>query len=151
MALIRNPKYVKEVNMKSLTSQLFDGGYDSEYLAITGEKMNSNFIKGYTPVPLINMTRKNLVTLKSLVSNLYIDGGIECMVMLLHPKFAIALVPDNYYKKMVKEQGKQTYLQLDNEKALIKMNKQIYNCTKYNSEDIIGIKNDLEDLISLKK
>lgn len=146
MALIRNPKYVKEINEHSLTAQLFDGGYDAEYLAITGEKMKTNFIKGFTPVPLINITNKNLVTLKSLVSNLYIDGGIECMVILLHPKFAIALVPNEYYKKMVEEQEKQTYLQLDSEKALIKMNKQIYNCAKFNEEDVIGIKEDLEDL-----
>lgn len=147
MALIRNPKYIKEINEHSLTAQLFDGGYDAEYLAITGEKMNTNFIKGYTPVPLVNTTNKNLVTIKSLVSNLYIDGGIECMVMLLHPKFAIALVPNNYYKKMIDEQGEQTYLQLNDEKALIKMNKQIYNCAKFNHDDVIGIKEDLDDLI----
>ena len=68
------------------------------------------------------------------------------MVMLLHPKIAIALVPNNYYKEMIKEQGEQTYLQLNSEKALIKMNKQIYNCAKYNEDDVIGIKEDLEDL-----
>lgn len=147
MALIRNPKYIKEINEHSLTAQLFDGGYDAEYLAITGEKMNTNFIKGYTPVPLVNTTNKNLVTIKSLVSNLYIDGGIECMVMLLHPKFAIALVPNDYYKKMIDGQGEQTYLQLNDEKALIKMNKQIYNCAKFNHDDVIGIKEDLDDLI----
>ena len=147
MALIRNPKYVKEINDYSLTSQLFDGGYDAEFLAITGEKMDNNFIKKYTPVPLVNITNKNLVTLKSLVSNLNIDGGIECMVMLLHPKFAIALVPNEYYKKMIEEQGYQTYLQLNDENALIKMNKQIYNCAKYNKDDVIGIKDDLDDLM----
>lgn len=147
MALIRNPKYIKEINEHSLTAQLFDGGYDAEYLAITGEKMNTNFIKGYTPVPLVNTTNKNLVTIKSLVSNLYIDGVIECMVMLLHPKFAIALVPNDYYKKMIDEQGEQTYLQLNDEKALIKMNKQIYICAKFNHDDVIGIKEDLDDLI----
>lgn len=147
MALIRNPKYIKEINEHSLTAQLFDGGYDTEYLAITGEKMNTNFIKGYTPVPLVNTTNKNLVTIKSLVSNLYIDGGIECMVMLLHPKIAIALVPNEYYKKMIDEQGQQTYLQLNEENALIRMNKQIYNCAKFNNDDVIGIKEDLDDLI----
>ena len=147
MALIRNPKYIKEINKHSLTAQLFDGGYDAEYLAIIGEKMNTNFIKGYTPIPLINTTNKNLVTIKSLVSNLYIDGRIECMAMLLHPKFAIVLVPNDYYKKMIDEQGEQTYLQLNDEKDLIKMNKQIYNCAKFNNDDVIGIKEDLDDLI----
>lgn len=147
MAFVRNPKYVKEINKHSLTAQLFDGGYDAEYLAITGEKMNTNFIKGYTPVPLVNTTNKNLVTIKTLVSNLYIDGGIACMAMLLHPKFAIVLVPNEYYKKMIDDQGQQNYLELNQEKNLIKMNKQIYNCAKFNNEDVIGIKEDLDDLI----
>lgn len=147
MALIRNPKYIKEINKHSLTAQLFDGGYNAEHLAIIGEKMNTNFIKGYTPIPLINTTNKNLVTIKSLVSNLYIDGRIECIAMLLHPKFAIVLVPNDYYKKMIDEQGEQTYLQLNDKKDLIKMNKQIYNCAKFNNDDVIGIKEDLDDLI----
>lgn len=147
MALIRNPKYIKEINEHSLTAQLFDGGYDAEYLAKVGEKMNTNFIKGYTPIPLVNITNKNLVTIKSLISNLSIDDRIECMVMLLHPKFAIALVPDDYYNKMLNEQGEQTYLRLNDEKTLIRMNKQIYNCAKFNNDDVIGIKEDLDDLV----
>lgn len=146
MALIRNPKRIKEINEYSLTSQLFEGGYNAEFLAISNNKEKTEFIKGFTPVPLINTTNKNLVTIKGFFSNLYIDGGIECMVMLLHPKIAIALVPNNYYKEMIKEQGEQTYLQLNSEKALIKMNQQIYNCAKYNEDDVIGIKEDLEDL-----
>ena len=67
--------------------------------------------------------------------------------MLLHPKFAIALVPDDYYNKMLNEQGEQTYLRLNDEKTLIRMNKQIYNCAKFNNDDVIGIKEDLDDLV----
>lgn len=147
MALIRNPKYIKDINDYSFTSQFFDGGYNAEQLIITGEKLNYNFLEDFTPVPLVNVTNKNLVTIKSLVSNLYIDGNIECMVMLLHPKVAIALVPNDYYKQMIEEQGEKTYLQLNDEKNLIRMNKQIYNCAKFNNDDVIGIKTDLDDLI----
>lgn len=147
MALIRNPKFIKEVNNYSLTSKLFDGGYDTEFLAVISEKEENNFIKNYTPVPLINITNKNLVTLKSLIANIHIDHEIECMVILLHPKFAIALIPNEYYKKMIKEQGQQTYLQLNDERVLIKINEQIYKCAKYNKEDVIGIKDDIEELL----
>jgi len=147
MALTRNPKYVKDINKKSIMAQLIDGGYDTEYLMITGEKMEMNFLKNFTPVPLINITNKNLVTIKSLVSNIYLKDGIACMAIMLHPKFAIALIPNDYYKTMIDEQGEQTYLQLDNEQTLKEMNKQIYSCAKKNGEDVIGIKDDLEDLL----
>lgn len=48
---------------------------------------------------------------------------------------------------MIDDQGEQTYLQLNEERDLVRMNKQIYNCAKFNNEDVIGIKGDLDDLI----
>ena len=54
---------------------------------------------------------------------------------------------NDYYKQMIEEQGEKTYLQLNDEKNLIRMNKQIYNCAKFNNDDVIGIKTDLDDLI----
>ncbi len=148
MALFRNPKYVEEINKKSIFAQIIDGGYNSEFLALIGEE-KINFIKGYTPVPLVNDTSKGMVTVRSLVSNLKIDNGIECMVMTLHPKFAIALVPNHYFKRMIEEQDKKTYLQIDKGEELLRMNKQIYYNAKYNRDEVIGLKSDLEDLISL--
>lgn len=147
MSYIRSPEFVGEVNKNSLTSILFDGGYDAEFLMITGEDMNDDYIKGYVPVPVVNESSKNFVTLKSLVSNLYIDGGINCMVMLLHPKIAIALVPIDYYEKMIEEQGNGTYLKVSEENVVMKMNKQVYSCAKFRNDDVIGIKDDLEDLL----
>ena len=146
MSIFRSPKQVEYINKCSIFSQLFEKGYDSEYIAYVGEQMKENFIKSYKPILLVNKTEKNIVILKSLVANLFIDGGVEAMIMLLHPKFAIALVPNEYYDKMVKEQGPQTYMLINNELEIKKLNKQIYNTAEFNNEDVIGIKGDLEEL-----
>ena len=99
----------------------------------------------------MNSTSRGLLTLKSFISNLKINGGIEAMVMLFHPKFAIALIPISYYKKMVLDQGDNTYLLINDEKQLRLMNRQIYFTAKYHHEDVIGVKTDLENLcIDLK-
>lgn len=147
MAIARNPKYVKEVNDVSTSAQLFENGYSTEDILVLGESIQNNFIRGYKPILIVNYTKRNLVTLKSLISNISIDGGNKCMVMLLHPKFAIALIPIKYYEEIIKKEGNQTYFRLDEEKDLIEMNKQIYYNGKLNNEDIIGIKIDLEELI----
>lgn len=73
------------------------------------------------------------------------------MVMPLHPKFAIGLVPDKYYDEMTEKQGEQTYMLMDNELEIKKLNKQIYNTAEFNNEDVIGIKDDLEALQQLIK
>lgn len=148
MALFRNPKQVEEINKISLSAKLIKNGYSPEILAMIGEEMNENFIKGYTALPIINRTKLGLVTVKSFFTNLNIDNGIECMVMLPHPKFAIALIPNKYYEEMVLKQGNQTYLLMDKELELLKMNKQIYYYAKQAGDDIIGIKDDLELLLS---
>ena len=146
MAMFRNPKQVKEVNEMSLAAKIV-GGYDPEFLAAVGENMNINNIKGYTAIPIINKTKCGLVTTKSFFTNLNIDNGIECMVMLPHPKFAIALIPNKYYKEMLKKQGNQTYLLLNDEEQVLLFNKQILHYAKAQGDDVIGIKEDLEVLL----
>ena len=147
MALFRNPKCIKEINDRSLSSKLSDDEYDAEQIALTFENMSEDFIKGFSPVPFVNKTNKGMLTLKSLISDFDIDNGVQCMVMVLHPEFAIALIPDNYLKKMIEKQGNKTYFQLNNEDALLRLNTQIYNCAKFNKDDVIGIKEDLEELL----
>lgn len=149
MSLFRNPKYVEEINNYSVFSQIIDGGYTPEYIAYVGEETNKNYIKGYTPVVLINETDRGMLTIKSLFSNLRIDGGVKCMLIPLHPKFAIALVPNEYYKKMIEEQGEQTYLKLNEDKELLQLNKQLYLFAKNNNDDVIGLKNDLDELVKI--
>ena len=147
MAYFRNPKFVKETNDKSVFAKFFYNGYDAEYLAFTSERMNNNFINGFKPVPLVNNTDKGMLVLKSLISNFTIDGGVESMVMILHPKFAVALIPNSYYKKMILDQGDNTYLLINDEKQLKLMNRQIYFTAKFNNDDVIGFKEDLDDLL----
>lgn len=151
MSIFRSPEQVEDINKHSVFSQIFDEGYEPEFIAYVGEQMEENFIKGCKPIPLVNKTEKNIVTLKSLVANLFIDGGVEAMVMPLHPKFAIALVPNEYYDVMIKEQGQQTYMFMNSEAEIKKLNKQIYNTAEFHNEDVIGIKEDLEELQELIK
>lgn len=151
MALFRNPKYVDEINSYSSFSHMIDGEYNPEFLAYIGEKIGRNYIDGYTPVVLINETNKNIVTIKCLFSTLKIDGGIQCMLIPLHPKFAITLVPNDYYKKLIEKQGEETYLKIDDEKNLLQLNKQLYYFAKYNDDDVIGLKKDLDELIKMIK
>lgn len=145
MSIFRSPQQVEDINKNSVFSKIFKNGYEPEYIAYVGERMKENFIKGYKPIPIINRTKKNIVTLKSLVANMFIDGGIEAMVMPLHPKFAIGLVPDEYYNRIIKEQGEQTYMLMNSELEIKKLNKQIYNNAEFHNEDVIGIKEDLEE------
>lgn len=146
MSIFRSPKQIEDINNKSVFSKLFKDGYSPEYIAYVGEQMKENFIKGYKPIPLVNKTNFGIVTFKLLVSNMFIDGGIGAMVMPIHPNFAIALIPQKYYDKMKKDQGNQTYLLMKDDNEVLKLNKQIYNNAKYNNEDIIGFKEDLENL-----
>lgn len=57
----------------------------------------------------------------------------------------------NNYKKMIENQGEQTYLLLNNEDNLKLLNKQIYYNAKFKNDDVIGIKDDLNDLLEIIK
>lgn len=148
MALYRNPSFVEEVNNQSTTSCLLDEGYTTENVTFLGERTNWNFIENYTPIVMINETNKGIVTINSFISNLYIDGWVKCMIMPLHPKFAISLIPNEYYEKMVEEGGEGTYIKLNEVTKLLDLNRQLYNFAKNNNGDVIGLKDDLEDLIT---
>lgn len=92
MIFIINYRIHSRINRYSFFSHMIDGEYNPEFLAYIGEEIGRNYIDGYTPVVLINETNKNIVTIKCLFSTLKIDGGIQCMLIPLHPKFAITLV-----------------------------------------------------------
>lgn len=149
MSIFRNPQQVEDINKHSVFSQIFKIGYNPEDIAYIGEKMKENFIKGYKPIPIVNRTKKNIVTLKSLVANMFFDGGIEAMVMPIHPKFAIGLVSDEYYNKMINKQGGISYMLMENELEIKKLNKHIYNIAEFHNEDVIGVKEELEELQKL--
>lgn len=149
MAYVRNPQNVKDINNISYTSILFEGGFDTEFITRSGEDLINEILTGFTPMLLVNKIEKNFVTTKSLVSNLYIKDNCACMVLLLHPKFAIALLPNDYYKRVVEEVGKDSCLGIINEEGVLEMNKQIYRFAKKYNDDVIGKKAELEELIYL--
>ncbi len=146
MAMFRNPKYVKQINEESAFAKLFDGGYDTEYLLITENETEKNYICDYVPVLFVNKTRKGLLLTKSLISRLYIENN-NFMIMPLHPKFAIVLVSKKYYEDMVKELGDNSYIHIEEERVLAELNFQIYLNAKEDNDDLIGLNSDLNDLL----
>lgn len=147
MAIFRNPKYVKQINEESIFAQLFDGGYDSEYLLTSEEEINSDYIKDYVPVLFINKTEKGILLTKSLISRIQVQKN-SFLIMPLHPKFAIVLVTKKYYDDLIKELGEGCYIHIDEYGALAKLNFQIYLNAKEDNNDLIGQKKDLDDLLN---
>lgn len=146
MAVFRNPKNVKQINEESVTADLFDGGYDTEYLLMAGEEINSNYIKDYVPVLLINKTKNGILLTRSLISIIFVQKN-RFIIMPLHPKFAIVLVTSKYYENMIEELGEGSYIHIEDEDALRKLNFQIYLNAKKENSDLIGQENDLNDLL----
>lgn len=145
-ATFRNPKEVEYIRTQSIFLKIANLKHEEEAVAFFGEQMQERLINGYKPIPIVNKTKKGFVTIKSLVSNCSIDNGINSMVILLHPKLIIALIPDEHYNKMVSKQGNQTYMVIKDEKEIQCLNGQLYHTAKNNNEDVIGIKEDLEEL-----
>ncbi len=144
MAIFRNPKNIKQINEESIFSQLFDGGYDTEYLLMTEEEEDENLISDYVPVLLVNKTHKGLFVTKSLISRICIKPNNNFMIIPLHPKFAFVLVLKKYYHDMVKEVGENSYIEIEEETGIEKLNFQIYLNAKKNNDDLIGLKTDLD-------
>lgn len=146
MALFRNPRFIESVNSESLSSILIDGGYDGEHIAMMMEDMNHNFLKDMKIFIMTNKTSMGLITLKSMISNVSING-YQSMILPLDPKFAIMIVPEEYYKNRIGEYGVNSYMTVEDDKILLLLNKTIYEYAKYYKEDVIGNKKDLEEVL----
>lgn len=146
MSLFRNPRFIKSVNEQSLTSILIDGGYDHEHIAYMMEDMNIKLLKNMKVFLMVNKTTLGLVTLKSMISNIK-TKGYDCMILPLDPKFALMIVPNEYYKMRIEEHGEDSYMTIEDEKTLISINNIIYENAKYYGDDIIGIKSDLDNIL----
>ena len=65
----------------------------------------------------------------------------------MHLRFAIVLFPKEYHRRIIEDQGGESYLRIVNDKEIIKLNHQIYNYAKINEEDINGKKSNIEKTI----
>lgn len=146
MALFRNPDEIQVINDKSYTSILFDGGIKPENIALTCEKMATDILKKYKPLLIINTLSENFVTIKCLFSGLSLKEG-NFIFAPLHPKFGIAMVSEDYYSNVIKEYGNETFFVVNTVEVLNEINQNIYYSALINSTDVIGIKDDLENLL----
>lgn len=146
MALFRNPNEIKEINKNSYTSILFDGGIKPEDVALTCEKMAMDILKKYKPLLVVNTLSENFVTIKCLFSGLSLKEG-NFLFAPLHPKFGIAMVSEDYYSQIIKESGNGTFIVVNTIEGLYKINQNIYHSALVNDTEVIGIKEDLENLL----
>ena len=146
MALFRNPDEVKKINDNSLSARFIKGGIISEDIALTCEDMSKNLLKNYRPLVVINELTESLLTIKCLFSNLSLKDA-NCIFLPLHPKFGIAMVPNEYFNNLIKEYGNKTYIVINNYNTLEKINLNIYHSALINKTDVIGKKDDLERLL----
>ena len=151
MSFFRNPRFIKEINEESLSSKLTNGGYKSEDVAMFYNQFGTNILENYKIYLLSNRTSEGLVLSQEIFSNILIHEANQSMILPLHPKYALLLVPKEYYESRITKYGDDSYMIINNIDMLHKINNYIYEqCTKYKI-DVIGNKEDLEKiLISLK-
>lgn len=146
MALFRNPDEIKEINKNSYTSILFDDGIKSDDVALTCEKMAMDILKKYKPLLVVNNLSENFVTIKCLFSGLSLKEG-NFLFAPLHPKFGIVMVSNEYYSQVIKEYGNETFIVVNTIEVLNIINQNVYHSALINDTDVIGIKEDLENLL----
>jgi len=147
MSFFRNPRFIEEINKESLSSRLINGGYKSEDVAMFYENYGSNILKGYEIYLLNNRTTEGLVLSKEIFSNILIHDANESIILPLHPKYAVLLVPRAYYEDRKRKYGENSYMIIKDLDTLYKINKYIYmQCKKYKI-DVIGMKEDLEKIL----
>lgn len=147
MSFFRNPRFIEEINKESLSSNFISGGYKSEDVAMFYKNYGSNVLKDYKIYLLDNRTEEGLVISKEIFSSILIHEAHESMILPLHPKYGILLIPKEYYEKRKKEYGDNTYMIINDLNNLNKINDYIYMQCNYYKIDVIGNKKDLEKIL----
>ena len=148
MSFFRNPRFIEEINKESVSAKLIAGGYNSEDVAMFYRKFGTNVLKDYSVYLLDNRTDEGLVLSKEIFASIMIHEANQSLILPLHPKYGIILVPTEYYESRKKAYGDNSYMIIEDENILHKINDHIYmKCKKYNN-DVIGRENDLKGILS---
>ena len=139
MALIRNINFIKDVNSK-IQSPI---ELDSEVLSLLVHNIRLKFLKNMKIMILINDTDSGIILLKSMIASYK-----NSIIIPLHPKFAILLLPNDVYKSISLEYGEADFIVIEDTANLINLNKIIYYYAMNQKDDVIGIKSDLEILLN---
>lgn len=143
MSLFRNPEFVEEVNKYSLTSIFIEGGYSTEQIAYFFENNDSKLFEDNKIFIAINLTDEGFIMSNNIFSDIIISKGYKSMMISLHPKYAIFIVPKEYYDKKQKEYGEDSYMVINDIEVLRDVNKCIAKQNIAKKVNLIGRKSDL--------
>ena len=138
-SLIRNPQFVSDINKISVSSKAIYKGYNTEQLMRFQNDNMEYFFKKYNICILINMTDEGLIISSELFSNIFLKNVIVGLIVPLHPKYGIVMIPKNekiYFPN-------NCYILIEDINILHHINQRIYLDCKRNLINVIGIKGDL--------
>ena len=142
-SLIRNPQFVFNVNQESLSSKLIYKGYNTEFLMMVQHKSMDHLFKNFVIYLLINKTDEGLVLSSEIFSNIFIKDSIAGIIVPLHPKYGIVIVPSNGGLPYSNDH----FMVIEDVNILHQINRRIYLDCKKSGINVVGIKEDLMQLV----
>lgn len=150
MSFFRNPRFIEEINKTALSSRLTYKGYDSEDVASFYNRFGTDILEGMSIYIFANRTEEGLLLSGEIFSNISIKENVHGLILPLHPKYGILIVPTEYYQQQNKIYSNKSYMVIDDVKTIRNINKRIYMDCKSLGIDVIGRKEDLENILLLK-
>lgn len=150
MSFFRNPRFIEQVNKESLSSKLIYKGYNSESVALFYHQFGTNVMEGMSVYLVENRTSEGFLLSDELFSNIYIKEDVHGMIFPLHPKYGFIIVPNEYYESQNKIYTDESYMVVQDLDTLHRINKRIFDDCKKIGANVIGKKEDLENILSLQ-
>jgi hypothetical protein len=136
-------------NLFMVSSPLYKG-YNSEDVASFYNQFGTEILEGMSIYIFANRTEEGLLLSGEIFSNITIKENVHGLILPLHPKYGIIIVPTEYYQQQNKIYSNKSYMVIDDVKRIRNINKRIYMDCKPLGIDVIGRKEDLENILLLK-
>lgn len=150
MSFFRNPRFIDEINQTALSSKFTYKGYRSEDVASFYNQYGTDILEGMSIYIFANRTEEGVLLSGEIFSNISIKENVHGLILPLHPKYGILIVPTEYYQQQNKIYTNKSYVAINDVKTIRNINKRIYLDCKSLGISVIGIKEDLENVL-LKK
>ena len=150
MSFFRNPRFIEEINKTALPSRLTYKGYDSEDVASFYNRFGTDILEGMSIYIFANRTEEGLLLSGEIFSNISIKGNVHGLILPLHPKYGILIVPTEYYQQQNKIYTNKSYVAVEDVQTIRNINKRIYLDCKSLGINVIGKKEELENILLLK-
>lgn len=147
MSFFRNPRFIEEINKTALSSRLTYKGYNSEDVANFYNQFGTKILEGMSIYIFVNRTEEGLLLSGEIFSNISLKENVHGLILPLHPKYGILIVPTEYYRQQNKIYTNKSYVVIEDVKIIRNINKRIYLDCKSLGIDVIGKKEDLENTL----